>query len=46
VELDEEDGLIEGGRMAIPEAPGLGLKLDLDVVGEHLVEGAELFDES
>jgi D-xylonate dehydratase len=45
-DLVEEDGLIEGGRMAIPEAPGLGLKLDLDVVGEHLVEGAELFDES
>ncbi len=42
----EEDDLIEGGRMEIPEEPGLGVTLDLDVVEEHMVEGEELFDEA
>ncbi|GAB6860402.1 mandelate racemase/muconate lactonizing enzyme family protein [Haloplanus litoreus] len=45
-DLVEEDGLIEGGRMAVPEKPGLGLTLDLDAVEEHMVEGEELFDEA
>ena len=44
-DLVQEDGLIENGRMQIPEKPGLGLTLDLDVVEEHMVEGEELFDE-
>jgi D-xylonate dehydratase len=45
-DLVEEDGLIEAGRMEIPEEPGLGLTLDLDTVGDHLVEGETLFDEA
>jgi len=43
-DLVEEDDLIEGGRMAVPEEPGLGLTLDLDAVEEHMVEGETLFD--
>ncbi|WP_050033958.1 mandelate racemase/muconate lactonizing enzyme family protein [Halorubrum halophilum] len=45
-DLVEEDNLIEEGRMEIPEEPGLGLTLDLDAVGEHMVEGETLFDEA
>jgi D-xylonate dehydratase len=45
-DLIERDGLIENGRMAVPEEPGLGVSLDLDAVGNHLAEGAELFDEA
>jgi L-alanine-DL-glutamate epimerase-like enolase superfamily enzyme len=45
-DLVEEDDLIESGRMAVPEKPGLGLTLDLDAVEEHMVEGEELFDEA
>jgi D-xylonate dehydratase len=43
-DLVEEDDLIEEGRMEIPEEPGLGLTLDLDAVGNHMVEGETLFD--
>ena len=43
-DLVEEDDLIEEGRMEIPEEPGLGLTLDLDAVGDHMVEGETLFD--
>jgi D-xylonate dehydratase len=43
-DLVEESGLIEDGRMAVPDEPGLGLTLDLDAVAANLVEGAELFD--
>jgi D-xylonate dehydratase len=45
-DLVEESGLIEDGRMAVPDKPGLGLTLDLDAVEANLVEGAELFDEA
>ncbi|MDJ1433650.1 mandelate racemase/muconate lactonizing enzyme family protein [Halostagnicola sp. A-GB9-2] len=45
-DLVEEDGLIENGRMEIPEKPGLGLTLDLDAVSEHMVDGETLFDEA
>ncbi|MWG33482.1 mandelate racemase/muconate lactonizing enzyme family protein [Halomarina oriensis] len=45
-DLVEESGLIEDGRMAVPEEPGLGLTLDLDAVAEHMVEGESLFDEA
>ncbi|WP_128906082.1 mandelate racemase/muconate lactonizing enzyme family protein [Halorubrum amylolyticum] len=45
-DLVEEDGLIEDGRMEIPEEPGLGLTLDLDAVEEHMVDGETLFDEA
>lgn len=43
-DLVEEEGLIENGRMEIPERPGLGLTLDLDAVEEHMVAGETLFD--
>jgi len=45
-DLIEENNLIEGGRMAVPEEPGLGLTLDLDAVSEHMVDGETLFDEA
>jgi gluconate/galactonate dehydratase len=41
-----EGTVIEEGRIAVPEEPGLGLTLDLDVVSDHLVEGETLFDEA
>ena len=44
-DLVEEDP-IEGGRIEVPEAPGLGVTLDLDAVEAHMVEGETLFDES
>lgn len=44
-DLVEED-LIAEGRIEVPERPGLGMTLDLDAVGEHMVAGEELFDES
>ena len=43
-DLVEENDLIEEGRMEIPEEPGLGLTLNLDAIGEHMVEGETLFD--
>ncbi len=45
-DLVEEDGLIENGRMEVPEKPGLGLTLDLDAVAEYMVDGETLFDEA
>jgi D-xylonate dehydratase len=45
-DLVEESNLIEDGRMAIPEEPGLGLTLDMDTVAETMVDGEELFDEA
>jgi gluconate/galactonate dehydratase len=39
-----EETVIEDGQLAVPEAPGLGLTIDLDVVQEHLVAGDALFD--
>ncbi|GGL38843.1 hypothetical protein GCM10009037_23130 [Halarchaeum grantii] len=45
-DLVEEDDLIEEGRMEIPEEPGLGLTLNLDAVGDHMVAGETLFDEA
>jgi len=45
-DLVEEDGLIENGQMEIPEAPGLGLTLDLDAVAAHVVDGDTVFDET
>ncbi len=44
-DLVEED-VIEGGYIEIPEEPGLGVTLDMDVVEEHMVDGEELFDEA
>ncbi|WP_255193416.1 mandelate racemase/muconate lactonizing enzyme family protein [Natronobeatus ordinarius] len=42
--LVEED-VIEDGYIEIPEEPGLGVTLDLDVVAEHAIEGEDVFDE-
>lgn len=36
--------VIEDGRITIPERPGLGLTLDLDVISNYLIDGVELFD--
>jgi gluconate/galactonate dehydratase len=44
-DLVEED-VIEGGYIEIPEEPGLGVTLDMDVVEEQMVDGEELFDEA
>jgi gluconate/galactonate dehydratase len=44
-DLVEED-VIESGYIEIPEEPGLGVTLDMDVVEEQMVEGEELFDEA
>ena len=41
-----EETVIENGEIAIPEKPGLGVTLDMDVVADHLVEGETLFDEA
>ncbi|WP_224336274.1 mandelate racemase/muconate lactonizing enzyme family protein [Haloprofundus halobius] len=43
-DLVEED-VIENGYIEIPEKPGLGLTLDMDVVEERMIDGEELFDE-
>jgi D-xylonate dehydratase len=45
-DLVEEDGLIQEGRMEIPEEPGLGLTLDLDAVEEYKLEDETVFDEA
>ena len=42
-DLIEED-LFEAGRIEVPEAPGLGVTLDLDAVEAHMVAGETLFD--
>ena len=39
-----EESVIEDGSIDVPEAPGLGLTLDLDAVEEHVIDGDELFD--
>jgi gluconate/galactonate dehydratase len=44
-DLVEED-VIEAGTIQVPEAPGLGLTLDMDAVEEHIYDGETLFDES
>lgn len=40
-----EGPVIQDGYIEIPEAPGLGVELNLDVVQDHMVEGETLFDE-
>ncbi|GAA0243171.1 mandelate racemase/muconate lactonizing enzyme family protein [Haladaptatus pallidirubidus] len=45
-DLVEEDDLIQQGRMAVPEKPGIGLTLNLNAVEEHMVDGETLFDEA
>ncbi|PSP67271.1 enolase [Halobacteriales archaeon QS_1_69_70] len=41
-----EEPVIEDGYATVPEEPGLGVTLDLDVVAEHMVDGETLFDEA
>ncbi|WP_330631856.1 mandelate racemase/muconate lactonizing enzyme family protein [Halocatena halophila] len=38
-DLIEEDAIIEDGYIRVPDAPGLGITLDLDAVDEHLADG-------
>ena len=40
-----EETVIADGSIDVPEAPGLGLTLDLDAVEAHMINGDELFDE-
>ncbi len=42
----ESDPLIQNGRIDVPDDPGLGIDLDLDVVEANLADGEELFDEA
>jgi gluconate/galactonate dehydratase len=42
-DLVEED-VIENGYITVPEEPGIGVTLDMDVVEENMVEGETLFD--
>jgi gluconate/galactonate dehydratase len=44
-DLVEED-VIQEGYIEIPEKPGLGVTLDMDVVADKMVAGEELFDEA
>ncbi len=44
-DLVEED-VIEDGYIEIPEKPGLGVTLDMDVVEAKMVDGETLFDEA
>ncbi|WP_416841304.1 mandelate racemase/muconate lactonizing enzyme family protein [Haloferax sp. DFSO52] len=41
--LVRDDPLIQDGVIEVPEAPGLGIELDEDVVEEHLLEGTTGF---
>ncbi len=36
---------IDEGAIPVPDAPGLGVELDLDVVADHLYAGETVFDE-
>jgi gluconate/galactonate dehydratase len=40
-----EETVIEEGRIAVPDDPGLGVTLDHEAVAEHMVAGETLFDE-
>lgn len=39
-----EESILSEGRIRVPEAPGLGLTLDRDVVKTHMIDGETLFD--
>jgi gluconate/galactonate dehydratase len=40
------EDVIQEGYIEIPEKPGLGVTLDMDVVADKMVAGEELFDEA
>ncbi|SEO81472.1 gluconate/galactonate dehydratase [Halogranum amylolyticum] len=44
-DLVEED-VIEDGYIEVPEKPGLGVTVDMDVLEENMVDGETLFDEA
>ena len=37
--------VIDGGRMKVPDAPGLGVTLNLDLAREYARPGEPFFDE-
>ncbi len=39
-----EEELIDEGRITVPEAPGLGVTVNLDVLDRHAVDGDSAFD--
>jgi L-alanine-DL-glutamate epimerase-like enolase superfamily enzyme len=41
-----DESLIEDGRIELPEKPGLGVELDMDVVEADMIEGETLFEEA
>jgi gluconate/galactonate dehydratase len=41
-----EEPVIEEGSIRVPEEPGLGVTLDMDVVADNMVAGETLFDEA
>ena len=43
-DLYEGEPIIEEGHIEIPETPGLGIRLDMNVVETHMVDGETLFD--
>ncbi len=44
--VTESDPLIQDGRITVPDAPGLGVELDHDVLTDHLVDGETMFDDA
>jgi gluconate/galactonate dehydratase len=40
-----EESVIQDGDIAVPDKPGLGVTLDMDVVAEHMTDGETLFEE-
>ncbi|WP_338003294.1 mandelate racemase/muconate lactonizing enzyme family protein [Natronoglomus mannanivorans] len=41
-----DESILEPGRIEVPDEPGLGVEVDLDVVEAHMKDGEELFDEA
>jgi gluconate/galactonate dehydratase len=39
-----EESVIQEGHITVPDEPGLGVTLDMDVVAEHMAEGETLFN--
>ncbi|GAB3031840.1 mandelate racemase/muconate lactonizing enzyme family protein [Natronobiforma cellulositropha] len=44
--LTESDSIIQDGRIELPDEPGLGVEVDVDVLEAHLADGETLFDEA
>jgi gluconate/galactonate dehydratase len=41
--IDSDDPIIEDGSIDLPEGPGLGIDVNLDMAEEHLIDGYTLF---